>query len=325
MVHFITVLKLGSYHTIDLEPEKQLKLSKNEWDSVAIAYLRQAANEVKADLGAIIVQEGASLAFICTLNPSQGAPRVLERVALGSGAAKKANNPYGGGSASEKQQEKFYNLLHESIKRHLDCSRYKAIVLVVGPRTGLETVYTRLMDLSSKEAPSPKTTDCKSGLADNKSKIVKVPVSLAKDAHPDALCSVLSDPRISALLANTKSAIEARMMDQLCKSLHVSEDSTAVHHGYGTFAIAHVEQAAEAGAIKHLLIADRLFRSCQVEERKRYARLIGTVDANGGSTVIVGSDGLQEGKKTFLNPFHFRCRINEAVGSRCNPSLSNSI
>lgn len=59
-------IKMGQYHTLDLELNRKFTLTKSEWDSIALERLEMACDPTQhADLGAVIMQEG--LAHICEL------------------------------------------------------------------------------------------------------------------------------------------------------------------------------------------------------------------------------------------------------------------
>jgi protein pelota len=59
-------VKMGAYHTIDLELNKNFVISKHEWDSVALNRIEEACDPAhSADLAAVVMQEG--LANVCLI------------------------------------------------------------------------------------------------------------------------------------------------------------------------------------------------------------------------------------------------------------------
>merc|ERR1712141_769647 len=57
-------VKMGQYHTIDLELNRKFVLTKEEWDVVCIERIENACDPTKkADVGAIVMQEG--IAHVC--------------------------------------------------------------------------------------------------------------------------------------------------------------------------------------------------------------------------------------------------------------------
>lgn len=63
--------KLGQFHTLDLELQRNFTLEKSEgWDSIAIAVVKEACDPTKtADVWAVVMQEG--LANIAVLTGSR--------------------------------------------------------------------------------------------------------------------------------------------------------------------------------------------------------------------------------------------------------------
>ena len=62
-------VKMGAYHTIDLELNRKFTITKAEWDSVAMARIEEACEPAhSADLAAVVMQEG--LANVCLIQSS---------------------------------------------------------------------------------------------------------------------------------------------------------------------------------------------------------------------------------------------------------------
>ena len=59
-------VKMGAYHTIDLEAHRKFTLTKIEWDTVSLERVDEATDPTKtADVAAVIMQEGlANLVLI---------------------------------------------------------------------------------------------------------------------------------------------------------------------------------------------------------------------------------------------------------------------
>lgn len=58
-------VKMGAYHTIDIEPNRKFTLAKTEWDTVALERVEVATDPSKtADVAAITMQEGTNI-FSC--------------------------------------------------------------------------------------------------------------------------------------------------------------------------------------------------------------------------------------------------------------------
>lgn len=71
-------VKLGSYHTLEIEIGRWVKIWKSKWDNLAIQLVKEASSTTgKCQIGAIVLQEG--LAHICTIS-SDLTPRVISKV-----------------------------------------------------------------------------------------------------------------------------------------------------------------------------------------------------------------------------------------------------
>lgn len=112
--------------------------------------------------------------------------------------------------------------------------------------------------------------------ADARSKVIKVQTV---NGLVLALEAALKEPRIAALLEDTKSAAESKLLDQFEKRQSQNADMV-------TFGWKHVDKAAREGAVKNLLLSDSLFRSLNVAERKKFIELVDEVRDNGGAVQI---------------------------------------
>jgi len=55
-------VKMGQYHTLDLETQRNVTILKSEWDSVALDRIKEACDVTKkAEVGAVVLQEGSSV------------------------------------------------------------------------------------------------------------------------------------------------------------------------------------------------------------------------------------------------------------------------
>ena len=104
----------------------------------------------------------------------------------------------------------------------------------------------------------------------------------------NSLSEVLQSPTVKTILADTRYARETKLMDDFLEELR--KDSNKA-----TYGPREVESAMEQGAIGRgggvLLISNRLFRSHDVAERKRWVALVDRVrDVEGGEVRVLSSD-----------------------------------
>ncbi|XP_029462626.1 protein pelota homolog [Rhinatrema bivittatum] len=255
-------VKMGAYHTIELEPNRKFTLAKKQWDSVVLERIDQACDPAwNADVAAVVMQEG--LANICLVTPSM----TLLRAKVETTIPRKRR---GNCSQHDKALERFYEQVMQGILRHISFDVVKC-VLIASPGF----VREQFCDYMFQQAVK---MDNKL-LLENRSKFVQVHSS---SGHKYSLKEVLSDPTVTSRLADTKAAGEVKALEDFYKMLQQEPDRAF----YG---IKHVEKANEALAIDILLISDELFRHQDVPTRSRYVRLVDSVRDNAGTVRIFSS------------------------------------
>jgi protein pelota len=104
----------------------------------------------------------------------------------------------------------------------------------------------------------------------------------------NSLSEVLQSPAVKNMLSDTKYARETRLMDDFLDQLRKETNKA-------TYGPREVESAVEQGAVGRgggiLIMSNRLFRSQDVAERKRWVSLVDRVrDVEGGEVRILSSD-----------------------------------
>jgi protein pelota len=255
-------VKMGAYHTLDLELNRKFTLQKNEWDSVALERIELACDPTQhADLGAVIMQEG--LANICLVTSSM----TLVRAKIETNIPRKRK---GQCSQHDKAVGRFFDQVMAGILRHMNFDVVKCI-LVASPGFVKDQFYEYMIQQAIK-------LDQKV-LLDNKSKFILVHAS---SGFKHSLKEVLQDPAVTARLSDTKAAAEVKALEDFYTMLQ--NDPNRAFYG-----IRHVELAFQSEAIETLLISDELFRAKDVPTRQRYVRLVDGVRENGGVVRIFSS------------------------------------
>ncbi|KAF6773545.1 hypothetical protein AHF37_07301 [Paragonimus kellicotti] len=244
-------VKMGAYHTLDLSTDEKFTITKNEWDSVAIMLVEQAADPTQhADLAAVMMHEG--LAYVCLVTSTT----TIVRAKIETNIPRK--RPGLPTSQHEKGMIRFFDQIMQALERHIRFDIVKCIILA---------------------SPGPRSSKDKRVFLENKSKFVLVHSS---SGHKHALKEVLADANILSKLANTKAATEVTALNDFYQMLKV--DQSRAFYGYK-----HVKTAADAFAIDTLLVSDALFRSRDLEERRRYVALVDSVKEDQGTVRIFSS------------------------------------
>ncbi|KAL1452797.1 hypothetical protein WDU94_006992 [Cyamophila willieti] len=255
-------VKLGAYHTLDLELNRKFDLSKSEWDSISLDRIETACNIEKiADVAAVMMQEGLANIMLITASMS------LVRTKIEQNIPRKRR---GDVKQHEKALVRFYESVMQGILRHINFDVVKCILLA---SPGF--VKDKFFEYMYAEAVK---TDNKV-LFENKSKFMLVHSS---SAFKHSLKEILADPVVMTRMQDTKALGEVKVLDQFYSIL--SSDPSRAFYGYR-----HVAAANESQAVETLLIADSLFRNSDLNERKKYVSLVDSVRENGGEVRLFSS------------------------------------
>ncbi|KAI9650893.1 Translation factor pelota [Ciborinia camelliae] len=261
-------VKIGAYHTIDLELRRNFTLAKNEgWDSVAIDIVREAVRQDKEGVvPAVVMQEG--IANICLITEQQTVPQQRIEISI----PRKRNGMSGN---HDKGMQRFYQTTYETLARHVDITQPRPILLA-SPGFVAQGFLKYILDGAVKAGNK--------ALLANKNNLVVVHSS---SGHLHSLNEILKSPEVLAKLHDTKYARETRFMDEFMTRLRQDD-------GRAWYGPSEVEKAVEQGAVGRgggvLLISNKLFRSQEIGVRKRWVRLVDKVKEDGGEAKVLSSD-----------------------------------
>eukprot|EP00877_Chromochloris_zofingiensis_P014927 jgi/Chrzof1/9689/Cz04g12080.t1 len=255
-------IKLGAYHTIELEEQRAFTIHKSTWDALDVERIRTACDpKLSADLAAVLITEG--LAHVCLV----GASTTLVRAKV------EANLPRKRGAAAagyDKAWNKFLDNVFTAVVRHVDWDIVKCLV-IAGPGFAKDE-FKEYLDLEAVKREIRPFIEHKSGIV----------LAQASSAYKHSLKEVLSLPAIASKIKDTKAAREVAALQEFYDML--GNDPARAFYGPG-----HVLAAAELGAIQTLLLSDGLFRINNVAKRQKYAALVEAVRAAGGEALIFSS------------------------------------
>lgn len=255
-------VKMGAYHTLDLELNRKFTLIKQEWDSITLERIDTACDPTQnADVAAVIMQEG--LAHVCLITSSM----TLLRTKIDQHIPRKRK---GNVKQHEKGLSRFYDSVMQAILRHVNFDVVKCI-LIASPGFVRDQFFEYMFQEAAKN-------DNKL-LLENKSKFLLVHSS---SGFKHSLKEVLVEPSVMAKMSDTKALGEVKALEAFYSTLQ-TEPAKAF---YG---IKHVERACEAQAIETLLVSDNLFRCSDIQTRKRYVSLVDNVRDFGGDVKIFSS------------------------------------
>ncbi|WWD17470.1 mRNA surveillance protein pelota [Kwoniella shandongensis] len=256
-------VKLGAYHTLDLEANRDFRLSKaTGWDSVALERIEESTQEGRgAEVGAIVCGEGT--AAICLL--SEHMTVVRQRIDTPVPRKRK-----GGTSGHDKAVENFFSTVYQAVLRLIPFQTLKAVV-IASPGFTRDSLYDYIFQQATLTSNKP--------LLASRSKWIKVH---SNTSHVHGLVEALRAPEVAKMLQGAKFAKEGLGLDKFHKMLATDE----LRAWYGP---EHVALAVDRGAVGTLLISDDLFRSSDPVKRNSYVQMVEDVRARGGEALIFSS------------------------------------
>ncbi|OCF36702.1 mRNA surveillance protein pelota [Kwoniella heveanensis CBS 569] len=256
-------VKMGAHHTLDLEANRDFRLTKiSGWDSVALERIQESTAEGRgAEVGAIVCGEGT--AAICLL--SEHMTVVRQRIETSVPRKRK-----GGTSGHDKAMDNFFSTVYQAILRLIPFQDLKAIV-IASPGFTRESLYDYIFQQATLTSNKP--------LLQSRSKWIKVH---STTSHVHGLVEALRAPEVAKMLQGAKFAREGVGLDKFHKMLATDE----LRAWYGP---EHVALAVDRGAVGTLLISDDLFRSSDPATRTHYVEMVESVRARGGEALIFSS------------------------------------
>ncbi|KDP23304.1 hypothetical protein JCGZ_23137 [Jatropha curcas] len=255
-------VKIGAFHTLELELHRPFVLRKDIWDSMALNVLNQASDpSASADLAVVLMQEG--LAHILLIGKSMTTTRSRIETSI-----PRKHGPAIAGY--ESALNKFFEHVLQAFLKHIDFKAIRCAVIASPGFTKDQFHRYLLLEAERRQLRS---------IIENKSRIVLVHAS---SGYKHSLREVLDAPNVMNMIKDTKAAQEVRALDDFFDML--SNDPARACYGPK-----HVEVAHERMAVQTLLITDDLFRNADIPTRQKYVNLVNSVKDSGGNVHIFSS------------------------------------
>jgi protein pelota len=260
---------LGAYHSIVLRLDKPFALGKPlGWDTIARRHLDEMLRgDADGSLVAVVMQEG--LANICLIT----AARTVVKRRLERGIASKRNE-YQAAERIAADTRAFYDLTLDALRQEIDFNIYRdRPVLLASP--GFVAANFRAHILK-KSVEGEGTNKQLANLARN------AHVVHCSTGHVHALNAILQTPDVRKLIHGMKSAKEGQYLDLFRKTLKQDE----MKAWYGISDVVRLVNQGHVGAGSTLMVSNSLFRSPEVETRRKYTAMVQRVENAGGEIVI---------------------------------------
>jgi protein pelota len=143
-------VKMGAYHTIDLEQNQPFTITKLEWDSISLNRIKTACDVTKrADIAAVVMEDG--IAHICLVTENMTLIRLKIESNIPRKRYKKFNFRRGTSTDHDKGlirftiiNERFFDLIVDGISRHVDFNVVK-VLIIASPGFLKDSFYKHLM------------------------------------------------------------------------------------------------------------------------------------------------------------------------------------
>lgn len=255
-------VKLGAYHTLEIDQQRPFSLAKDCWDSIAVETLKVACDPAaSAEVAALMIQEG--LAYMCLVGQSVTTTKARIETSI-----PRKHGPALAGY--DKAVKKFLENVLQAVLHHIDFNVVRCLV-VAGPGFTKDQFYNYMLSEATKRELRP--------IIENKSKIVLVHAS---SGYKHSLKEVLSAPSVMNLIMDTKAVKEVKTLKDFFDML--SNDPSRAIYGPREIEVAH-----DRLAIQTLLLTDELFRNADVITRRKYVDLTDSIKASGGEVHIFSS------------------------------------
>ncbi|KAL3829394.1 hypothetical protein ACJIZ3_018196 [Penstemon smallii] len=255
-------VKIGAFHTLEIELHRPFVVRKVFWDSLALDVLQQASDpKASADLAVVMMQEGLAHIFLIGKSVTITQSRIETSIPRKHGPSI---------AGYDKALNKFFDNVLQAFLKHVDFSVVRCAV-IASPGFTKDQFHRHLLMEAERKQLRP--------VIENKSRIILVHTT---SGYKHSLREVLDAPSVMNMIKDTKAAQEVRALKDFFDML--SNDPARACYGPK-----HVEVAHERMAVQTLLITDELFRSCDIATRKRYVNLVDSVKASGGTAHIFSS------------------------------------
>ncbi|XP_057764603.1 protein PELOTA 1 [Salvia miltiorrhiza] len=255
-------VKIGAFHTLEIELNRPFVLRKDIWDSLALDVIHQASDpKASADLAVVLMQEG--LCHILLVGKSM----TITRARIETSIPRKHGPAVAG---YDKALSKFFENILQAFLKHVDFNVVRCAVIASPGFTKDQFHKHLLLEAERRQLRS---------VIENKSRIILVHTT---SGYKHSLREVLDAPNVMNMIKDTKAAQEVRGLKDFFAMLSNDPDRAC----YGP---KHVEVAHERMAVQTLLITDELFRSSDVATRKKYVNLVDSIKASGGTVHIFSS------------------------------------
>lgn len=247
----------GTHHTIDVNEGSIIKITKEEWLNFQIEKLKEAAKEKLSKI------------LIVAMDRNEACFAIMKRYGyeyLGEIEGRVQKKGIQDKTVKEKEfYEDLINKIQEYVKRY-DIE----YLIIASPAFWKDELYK---ELKKKDIETAK----------------KVTLATCNSFGKNAINEILKRDEVKQVLKHDRIVRETNLVEELL--LEIKKGEQAV---YG---LKQTKEAAEAGAIKTLLITNKLLQQMRLEEKYKDLEYVMKLVEKSKGTIIIISDEHEGGKK----------------------------
>ncbi|KAJ4955590.1 hypothetical protein NE237_012373 [Protea cynaroides] len=192
-------VKIGAFHTLEIELHRPFVLRKDVWDSLALDVLHQASDPAaSADLAVVLMQEGLSHVFLIGKSITTTRSRIETSIPRKHGPAI---------AGYESALNKFFENVLQAFLKHVDFNVVRCAVIASSGFTKDQFHHHLLLEAERRQLRS---------IIENKSRILLVHTT---SGYKHSLKEVLDAPNVMSLIKDTKAAQEVRTLNDFFNML----------------------------------------------------------------------------------------------------------
>jgi protein pelota len=196
-------LSFGQYHTLKVELNQPLKISKKCWERHHLDLLRECTDvTVSADVAAMVMDEG--VAHLCYVKNNI--------TTIKAKVEKNIPKKKSGSEFHSKALKDFYDLCFQRII-NVDFSKIKCFI-IASPGFIKDEFYEYIKEMSKKEEYTKRL----------KGHLEKFLLIKSSNGYKDALSEVLIDQTVMKIMGDTKAIKEVRMLEKFFQTMKSDPD-----------------------------------------------------------------------------------------------------
>ncbi|MFO8019393.1 MAG: mRNA surveillance protein pelota [Promethearchaeia archaeon] len=248
-------ISYGSYHTFNIELNDKLTILKQHWVESQIKRLKELSVKFQSSFNILIIAVESGLATMQLItNFSQKNLATIKKNIPGKRYEQKWRN---------KAYADFFGDIQNVIESNLKLTEIK-LIIICGPAH----VRKQLIKYLKKNT--------------NREYLSKIRSIQASSGTESAILEVLKSKELTKLKHKIKIFEESEKIQKILELFAKDPDLVAI-------GLEEVAEAAERGAVKFLLVVDKMIRGTSNEQRLKIEEIISNVEHTGGKVHIISS------------------------------------